>query len=360
LTVGREKEVSTMKRLALLAALVLLPVLACPTLVAAQGKELLLFNWSNYMPPELLKRFEAETGIKVTLDVYDTNETMLAKLQAGGTGYDIVVPSGPTLQQMIRDGMLVNVDVGKMSNFKNVRKPFDKPEYDPERGYSAPYLWGSTGIAYDTARVTGGKLEDSWKELFDPRPELVGKVGMLSDLGEVFVAAAHYLGIDICTEKPEDGQKILDVLTRQKPAVKLYNASGTADRVGAGEVAMQHMWNGAFFRAHKKLATLAYIYPKEGLNLWGDNFAVPKGARNVENAKLFINWMMEPKNIAEASNALGYNNAIAGSSQYFIDAMKDEPAINTPEEMVSRLKPTRVCGKANTDMRNSVWTRLRR
>jgi hypothetical protein len=201
--------------------------------------------------------------------------------------------------------------------------------------------------------VKGGKLEDTWKELFEPRPELVGKVGMLSDLGEVFVAAAHYLGIDICTEKPEDGQKILDVLTRQKPAVKLYNASGTADRVGAGEVAMQHMWNGAFFRAHKKLATLAYIYPKEGLNLWGDNFAVPKGARNVENAKVFINWMMEPKNIAEASNALGYNNAITGSSQYFIDAMKDEPAINTPEEMVLRLnrparapRPIRTCATA--------------
>ena len=349
-----------MKRFTLLAALTLLPVLAWPALAVAQSKELLLFNWSNYMPPELLKRFEAETGIKVTLDVYDTNETMLAKLQAGGTGYDVVVPSGPTLQQMIRDGMVLKVDVAKMANFKNVRKPFDKPEFDPERAYSAPYMWGSTGFAYDTALVQGGKLDESWKELFEPRPELVGKIGMLSDLGEVFVATAHYLGIDICTEKPEEGQKILDVLTKQKPAVKLYNASGTADRLAAGEVAMQHMWNGSYFRAHKKRATLAYIYPKEGLNLWGDNFAVPKGATNVENAKTFINWMMEPKNIAEASNLLGYNNAIAGSSQYFVEAMKEDPAINTSEEMVLRLRPSRVCSKANIDMRSAVWTRLRR
>ena len=114
------------------------------------------------------------------------------------------------------------------------------------------------------------------------------------------------------------------------------------------------------FRAHKKLQSLAYIYPKEGLNQWGDNFAVPKDAKNAENAKTFITWMMNPENIAEASNVLGYNNAIAGSEQYFIDVMKNEPAINTPPDMIGRLRPTRECPKANTDMRSAVWTRLRR
>lgn len=351
-----------MKRIALLAVLALLVGPAMQTDAAAQSKELLLYNWSNYMPADLLKRFEAETGIKVILDVYDTNETMMAKLQAGGTGYDIVVPTtGPTLSQMINEGMLVKIDVGKMTNFRNVRAPFNKIELDPDRSYSAPYLWGTTGIAYDTTKVNGGKLDDSWKEIFDPRPELIGKVGMLSAMDEVFTASAHYLGIDACTEKPEDGQRILDLLTKQKPAVKVYNASGTADRVAAGEVAMQHMWNGAFFRAQKKLATLAYIYPREGANLWGDNFVVPKGARNLENAKIFINWMMDPKNIAEASNALGYNNAIEGSDQYFIEALRSNTAINTPKEIFeSRLKPLQVCPKANIDLRERVWTRLRR
>jgi spermidine/putrescine transport system substrate-binding protein len=349
-----------MNRLSRMIALAALALAGAATAAQAQSKELLLFNWSNYMPPDLLKRFEAETGIKVTLDVYDTNETMLAKLQAGGGGYDVVVPTGPTLKAMIRDGLLLKIDANKLANFKNVKKPFDAPEYDPERAYSVPYLWGSTGIAYDTSVAKDVKLDDSWKELFEPRPEFQGKIGMLSDIGEVFTAAAHYLGIDTCTENPEDGQKILDLLMKQKPAVKLYNASGTADRVAAQEVAMQQMWNGAFFRAHKKLATLAYIYPKEGTNLWGDNLAVPKGAKNVENAKTFLNWMMDPKNIAEASNFLGYNNAITGSDQYFIDLIKNEPAINSPPEVINRFKPTRECSKANVDMRNSVWTRLRR
>ena len=349
-----------MNRLAVVATLALFAMLLGPARVNADSKELLLFNWSNYTPPELLKRFEAETGIKVSLDVYDSNETMIAKLQAGGTDYDVVLPSGPPLQQMIRDGMLIKIDVNALPNFKNVRAPFDKPPADPGRAYSAPYLWGSTGIAYDTAMVKGGKLDDTWKELFEPRPELAGKIGMMNDIGETFTAAAHYLGMDICTEKPEDGQKILDLLLKQKPAVKLYNSSGTADRVAAGEVAMQHMWNGAYFRAHKKLQSLAYIYPREGLNQWGDNFAVPKGARNVDNARTFINWMMDPRNIAEASNALGYNNAITGSEQYFTDVMKNEPAINTPPDMMARLRPTRECSKANTDMRSAIWTRLRR
>ena len=166
-----------MNRLAVVATLALFAMLLGPARVHADSKELLLFNWSNYTPPELLKRFEAETGIKVSLDVYDSNETMIAKLQAGGTGYDVVLPSGPPLQQMIRDGMLIRIDVNALPNFKNVRAPFDKPPADPGRAYSAPYLWGSTGIAYDMAMVKGGKLDDSWKELFEPRPELVGKIG---------------------------------------------------------------------------------------------------------------------------------------------------------------------------------------
>src|SRR5882757_11423103 len=121
-----------MKRVILAVIVAALPGLATPLPAAAQSKELHLFNWSNYMPPDLLKRFEAETGIKVTLDVYDTNETMLAKLQAGGAGYDIVVPTGPTLKAMIRDGLLLKIDANKLANFKNVKKPFDTPEFDPE------------------------------------------------------------------------------------------------------------------------------------------------------------------------------------------------------------------------------------
>ena len=327
---------------------------------AEEEKVLLLFNWSNYMSPDLLKRFEAETGIKVTLDTYDTNETMLAKLQAGGAGYDVVVPTGPTLQQMIADGLVQKIDASKMANYKNVRKPFDHPSFDPDRAYSVPYMWGTTGIVYDTTKVAGGKIDDTWKEIFEPRPDFVGKIGMLKDMGEVITAAAYYLGFDQCTEKPEEGQKILELLEKQKPAVKIYSAEGTVDRVASGEVAMEHMWNGSFHRAHAKLATIVYVYPREGVNLWGDNFAIPKGAKHPENARLFLNFMMDPKTAAEASNFTGYNNAIAGSEQYLKEDLRNDPAFNTPESIIPRLKQTRLCSKAAIDLREKIWTRLLR
>lgn len=326
----------------------------------AAAKELLLYNWSNYMPPELLKRFEAETGIHVTLDTYDTNETLLSKLQAGGGGYDVVVPSGNVVQAMVREGLIQKIDVRELSNFKNIRAPFDAPKFDPQRAYTAPYMWGITGIAYDTARVKGGHIEDSWKELFEPRPELAGTIGMLKDEGEVYGAAAHYLGFPYCPADSAQAQKVLELLEKQKPAVKVYNAEGTVDRVAGGEVAMELMWNGSFHRAHKKLPSTAYVFPKEGMNLWGDNFAIPKGAKNVDNARTFINWMLDPKNAAEASNFTGYNNAISGTEPYLDASMRDDPSITVSPELQSRFREVEECPKAALDLRAKVWTRLLR
>jgi spermidine/putrescine transport system substrate-binding protein len=346
-----------------LAALCLGAALSAPLAVAptqAQSKELLLFIWSNYISPDLLKRFETETGVKVSIDTYDSNETMLAKLQAGGAGYDVVVPTGPTVQTMIRSGLILKIDASKLSNFKNVRTPFDKPDFDPDRAYSVPYMWGTTGLAYDTAKIGGAKIEDSWKELFEPRPEYAGKIGMLKDVNEVLGSAAYYLGYDYCFDKPEQGQKVLELLEKQKSAVKVYNSEGTVDRVGGGDVAMELMWNGAYHRAHKKLPSVLYVYPREGLNFWGDNFSVPKGAKNLDNALLFLNWMMDPKNAAEASNFVGYNNAIKGSDAYLDPSLREDPAVNTPEELTARFRLLRDCPKAAVDLKEKIWTRLLR
>jgi spermidine/putrescine transport system substrate-binding protein len=349
-----------MKRVLLSMLAVGCSVLALIGPAAAASKELLLYNWSNYMPPDLLKRFESETGIHVTLDTYDTNETLLSKLEAGGGGYDVVVPTGSVVQNMIQEGLIQKIDANQMPNFKNVHPPFDKPSFDPDRAYTAPYMWGITAIAYDTAKVEGGKIENSWKELFEPRPDFVGKIGMLKDEGEVYGAAAHYLGFPYCTTDQKQAQQILELLEKQKPAVKVYNAEGTVDRVAGGEVAMELMWNGSFHRAHKKLPSTAYVFPKEGMNLWGDNLAIPKGAKNVENAKTFINWMMDPKNAAEASNFTGYNNAITGADQYLDESMRNDPAINVSKETQALFREVDACPKAALDLREKVWTRLMR
>jgi spermidine/putrescine transport system substrate-binding protein len=337
--------------------------LAVTTMVgpaAAQTKQLLVYSWANYIPPALLKRFETETGIQVSLDVYSSNNSMLAKLQAGGGGYDIVVPSNSILATMIRTGLVQKVDASNMPNYKNVAAPHDHPQEDKNRDYSVPYLWGSTGFTYDSAKVPGGKLDDSWKEFFEPRPELVGKIAAMKDQGEMFTAAAIYLGIDTCTENPADAQKILELLEKQKPAVKIYSSSGTIGRMQSGEVVMHQQWNGAAHRVKEKLKTAVFVYPREGLNLWGDNLVVPKGAPNLDNAKLFLNWMMDPKNIAEASDFSGYNNAIKGSDAFTKVAMREDPAINPTAEMQARFRPVKDCAATARELRDGVWTRLQR
>jgi len=325
---------------------------------AAEG-ELSLYNWSNYFPPELLERFEHETGIAVTLDVYDSNETMLAKLQAGAAGYDVVVPSDYMVAIMIEEGLAERIDAATMANFANVMVPHDAPPGDPERAYSAPYMWGTTGFTYDSAKVEGGILDETWREVFEPRPELSGRIAMLNDEVEVWNAAAYYVGVSKCTEDPAEAQAILEVLEAQKPHVATYNSDGTIDRMAAGEVALHMQWNGASHRTRQTLPTATYVYPEEGITFWADNFVVPKGAPNLENAKTFIDWMMAPENAAAASNFTGYMSAIAGAEAFMDEALKENPAVNMPAEYADRLRPNENCSTAARELRNRVWTRLK-
>ncbi|MEK0083179.1 extracellular solute-binding protein [Benzoatithermus flavus] len=327
---------------------------------AHAGGELYFYNWSNYFPPKLIEKFEKETGIDVTLDVYDSNETLLAKLQAGAAGYDVVVPSDYMVKIMKDAGMLEKIDVASMPNFKNVAAAFADPPFDPGRAYSAPYLWGTTGFTYDSARVPNGRLEESWKSFFEPPAELKGQVAALNDEVELWNAASYYLGIDKCTEDSKDAQKILSVLEKQKPMLAMYQSDGTIERMIAKEVIVHMQWNGASHRTREKLPTAVYVYPKEGIGLFQDNFVIPKGAKNVENAKIFINWMMAPENIAEATNFAGYMNAINGSEQFMDASLRDDPAVNMPADKIGLLRPSKECSTKSRELRDKVWTRLKK
>lgn len=346
-----------------LAPLAALALLATAGAAAAQGdeeKSLNFYNWSDYYPPDLLKVFTEQTGIAVTHDQYSDNEQLLAKLQAGSAGYDVVVPSDYMVDIMVKEGLLLELDKSLMPNFANVAAPHDAPWYDPERKYSAPYMWGTTGLTYDSARVPDSKLEESWKEFFEPRAELEGQIAALDDMVELYNAAAFYLGVDQCTEDPAVAQKILDVLQAQKPKLALYSSDGTHERVAAGEVIMHHQWNGASTRATAGLPTATYMYPKEGVSFWADNFVIPKDAPHPKNAMIFINWMMDPKNIAEASNFTGYMSGISGAADFMKEELKTSAAVNMPAEFADRLRPAKNCSVAARELRDKVWTTLKK
>ena len=319
-----------------------------------------LYNWSNYIPPDLLKKYEADTGVRVNLDVYDSNESLLAKLQAGATGYDVIVPSDYMVKIMIDEKILEPINASKLSNWKNVQGFSTKPPFDVARAYSAPYMWGVTGFTYDSARVPGGKLDDSWKSFFEPPEALRGQIVALNDPTEMWNAATIYLKIDQCTTVASNAERVLALLEKQKPFLAAYNSDGTIERMQAGEVIMHHQWNGAAHRTKEKLKTGVFVYPREGIPFWNDNFAVPKTAKNKAEAIKFINWMMTPEAIAIASNYTGYNNSIKGADKFFDAALKTDPAVNTPANMTNRFRANKLCSSANIALRDKVWTRLKR
>lgn len=325
---------------------------------ADESKQLFFYNWTDYYPVELLKKFEQQTGIRVTLDGYDSNETLLAKLQAGGAAYDVIVPSHAIMQTLIQQDLLQEINASEMANFQYVKPSFRDPEYDPGRHYSAPYLWGTTGFAYDSARVPGGKLEDSWKSFFEPPAELSGQIAALDISSALINAASHYLGIEQCTEEPKKAEQILKLLQKQKEHLKLYSADGTVDRLASGEVILAQNWNGSTARATVQRSTLRYVYPKEGVAMFQDSLAVPSSAPHPENARTFINWMMLPENAAAVSNSIAYSNGI--ESDHLLDEKwQGITAINMPVEYSDRLRLEKECSNKARELQDKIWVRLK-
>jgi spermidine/putrescine transport system substrate-binding protein len=328
--------------------------------LADPAKTLYLYSWAGYTSPVLLKRFEAETGIHVVVDSFDSNGALLTKLEAGGGQYDVALSSQTTLKELIQSGVLLKFDARTMSNFKNVEPPFDRIESDPNRTYSVPYSWGMDSFAYNSAMVPGGKIDDSWKSLLIPQSSLAGQITMIKP-DALYYAAALYLGVDRCTERPADAQKILTLLQIQKHAVKTYvENAGAREQLINGEVAAAMISNGALHRARQQVSSLVFVYPREGVNVWIDNLVILAKSPHIANAKLFLNWMMEPKNAAEAANFTGDGATIIGVNPYLRPELREDPAINVPPPMLDRLKPMMQCSAAANDLRGRVWSRLAR
>jgi spermidine/putrescine transport system substrate-binding protein len=316
--------------------------------------ELNLYNWTDYIDPKVLETFTKESGIKVVMSTYDSNETLLGKLQAGGTGYDVIVPSDYMVKQMIELNLLEKVSPASFPNGKNIKANFMDVYFDAGRSYTAPYMYGTTGISVDTAVVT--TPPKSWAEFFAVPKEADGKLGILNDQVEVIHSALRAVGAKPCSENVADYEKVKTVLDAFKPKVQVINSDGVIDRMGSGEQVMHMQWNGATHRSKQTKKTIAYIYPSDGLTLWQDNFAIPKGAKNIDNAKIFINWMMDPKNIGAATNFVGYDNGITGSDAFFDAALKADPAVVTPSEFLALPQPVPGCSQAAVDLYDKIWT----
>ena len=318
--------------------------------------DLHIFNWGNYTNPELIKKFEEQFKVKITLDDYDSNETMLSKVRAGNSGYDIVVPSDYTVKIMADEGLLEKTEPNTMSNFSHMRPEFVKVYWDDGRHYTVPWQYGTTTFTINTAKYKGDI--NTLAIMFNPPDELKGRINMLDDSNSVMHAAERYLNIPRCGNDKANLKKLNDLLQAAKPNWRTFSYD-TQSMMISGDVDVTQDWNGDSYRIRQKLPTAAFAWTKEGVEGWMDNVAVLKGAKNLENAKLWQNFMMDPKNAALASDFAGYDNGIAGSHEFMSKDLAASPELNPPKDAPTPefVKP---CDPKVVEIYNKIWTNLRK
>ncbi|WP_118135793.1 extracellular solute-binding protein [Oceanicella sp. SM1341] len=338
------------------ATLLTATLLASAGIAHAEG-ELQIYNWGNYTSPELIEKFEKEYDIDVTVTDYDSNTTALTKIEAGGHGFDIVVPSANYVPIFVEKGLLMEARPDEMENFKNVAPEWVDVPWDPGRHYTVPWQWGTTGVSVNTS-VYDGDVNTS-AIFLDPPEELVGKVNVVPEMNDVMALAIMYAGGEPCTEDRELLRKVRDTLVEAKPKWMSMDY-GMTDKMSANDVAASVNWNGSSFRIRLNNPDVVYGYPKEGYPVWMDSVAILSDAQNVENAKLFMNFIMEPENAAMISAFARYANGITGSQEFLPDDMKDAPEVNVPEEFreAGTFLPT--CPSDAQKLYTAIWTDLQK
>ncbi|HUG61346.1 MAG TPA: polyamine ABC transporter substrate-binding protein [Methylomirabilota bacterium] len=317
----------------------------------AQERVVNVYNWSDYIDESVLEDFTKETGIKVVYDVFDSNEIVETKLLAGGSGYDVVVPSGPFLARQITAGVFQKLDKSKLTNLEHMWPDVTERlgKYDPGNEYAVNYMWGTTGIGVNVDKVEAIMPDapiDSVELIFNP--EIASKfqecgIHLLDAADELIPAALNYMGRDPDSKDPEDIQAAGELLKTIAPYVQKFHSSEYINALANGDICVAFGWSGDIIQAQARAeeagngVNVEYNIPKEGAYMWFDNMAIPSDAQNVEEAHEFINFMMRPEVIAKASNYVAFANGNLSSQELLDPEVLENPAIYPPPEVTAKL-----------------------
>jgi spermidine/putrescine transport system permease protein len=349
-------EQGTAPRRALRPGLLGLAILGGPFLLvrpASGGRELNLYIWSNYIAPETLRKFEARHGVRVNVDLYDTNEAMLAKLETAQVAYDVICPSNYPIEILLRQGRLRPLDHQALPHLRNVDPRFLDRPHDPGSRHSVPYFWGMTGIAYSTRRI---EAVSSWADLWDPRWR--GRVLMLDDPRETFGAALRWKGHSLNTRDPELLRRAQALLIEQKPLVRAYNSSNFEDALLSGDAWIAQAWNGQIARAMEQDPTIGFVVPAEGSATYLDSLAIPATAPHPGLAHLFIDFVLEAEIAAEICRTMKYSTPNRAAFSLLPPEVRANPAIFPAPEVLDRLELMQDVGEA-TVLYDRLWTEVK-
>ncbi|MEM1430629.1 MAG: extracellular solute-binding protein [Pseudomonadota bacterium] len=316
-----------------------------------------LFNYADYMSQDQMDRFEEETGIKIVVDVIDSNETLLARLQAGGTNYDAAVATDYMVQILAREGFIQSAGVSELENFGNVAPAFLTPYFDPENQYAVPFQTGTTSLMVDTAVIP--EPPNSLSLLFDPPEAAMGRINVHRDMHDVINAGLRYLGYGTCNSNREELSAVNDLLLASKDNWRSINADGSRELLVSGDVVVSQIWSGLGMRAREDKPSLQYIYPEEGYTGWVDSLVMLDGAPNAENVRVFMNWLLEPENAAELTNWARFSAGVTGVEPFLDSDLQDAVETNIPASAPPPdLVPT--CPEEVIAIYDRIWTELLR
>ncbi len=323
----------------------------------AEG-ELKVYHWFEYIPQELVDKFTAETGIKVTIDTYDSNEAMLASLKAGKLGeYDVAVPGDYMVQIMGNEGLLDTYTPEEMPNFGNIASQWVDVPFDPGRHSSIPYQWGSTSFSVNRD-VFKGDI-NSLGIIFNPPAELKGKINSLDSQGEVLALGSIYLGIPQCSQDKEQLKALNEMLLTAKQDWASFGSDNAKDVLVSGDAAAGMIYNGFSSKARAEGANVEYAYPKEGFIVWMDNVVLLKDAPNRDNALKFMNFLLDPANAAAVTNYAAYTAGVTGVDAYLDEAIKTSPENNPPADAPAG-SFIAVCDESTQKLYDAIWTNLKK
>jgi putrescine transport system substrate-binding protein len=341
---------------------------------SAQQRVVNVYNWSDYIHPDVVESFTKETGIAVRYDTFDSNDTLEAKLLAGRSGYDVVAPTAYFLQRQIQAGLFQKLDKARLPNLVHLWPEITRrlAFYDPGNQYAVNYMWGTTGIGYNVKKMREllgtNAVIDSWDVVF--KPDNISKfkgcgVDFLDSPDDILPAALHYLGLPPNSKNQGDLEKAAELVTTIRPNIRRFHSSEYLNALATGEICLVVGWSGDIKQSQRRAAEakggveIGYAIPKEGAQMWFDNLAIPKDARNVAEAYAFIDYLQRPEVAAKNSNFIRYANGNLASQKFIDAAVLNDRTVYPDAATMAKLYIISANDQRTQRLLNRLWARIK-